>query len=119
MSLSLSGYLRRTSSSWTLLQYAAGWTMFLVLTVAMASLPPEMAFLSATSPSSSFSNKCKIDGSIRMPLDIPGSILCFPAPLFQKSKFDFIVPPILAVVFVTASTCLVRALGLWDHHQAS
>jgi hypothetical protein len=48
-----------------------------------------------------------------MPLDVPGEILCFPSHLFVKSKIDFIVPPIFAALIVAASTCLVRAVGLF------
>ncbi|XP_028765419.1 uncharacterized protein LOC114723394 [Neltuma alba] len=122
MSISLSGFIipirLRTSNSLALFLYAATWTVFLVLTVGVVSFSTEMAFVSAVTSSSSFSKSCKMDGSIRVPLDVPGAMLCFPAPLFHKSKLDVIVPPILSVVVVTASAFMVRALGLWDHHQS-
>ena len=107
-------------TTWPLLTYAATWVTLLTLTVAVASLSPEVAFVSAISPSSSFSQKCKSksDGStIRVPLDVPGDTLCFPVHLFMKSKIDLIIPPIFAAVIVAASACVVRAVGLWEHDQ--
>ncbi|XP_027349884.1 uncharacterized protein LOC113861329 [Abrus precatorius] len=105
------------TTPWPLLTYAATWITLLTLTVAVASFSPQVAFVSAISPSSSFSQKCSTDGSIRMPLDVPGDILCFPAHLFIKSKIDLVVPPVFAAVIVAASACVVRAVGLWEHYQ--
>ncbi|KAK7284213.1 hypothetical protein RJT34_18955 [Clitoria ternatea] len=118
MSLWFSNMLRlhHTTPS-PILAYAATWMTLLTLTVAVASLSPQMAFVSAISPSSSFSNKCNSYGSVRMPLDVPGDILCFPAHMFMKSKIDLIVPPVFAAVIVAASACVVRAVGLREHHQ--
>ncbi|XP_061341420.1 uncharacterized protein LOC133287770 [Gastrolobium bilobum] len=116
MSLWLSNFVRlHLTTSWPILTYAVTWVTLLTLTVAVASLSTQLAFVSAISPSSSFSQKCNTDGYIRMPLDVPGDILCFPAHLFMKSKIDLFVPPIFAAVIVAASACLVRAVGLWEH----
>ncbi|XP_054784298.1 uncharacterized protein LOC129291129 [Prosopis cineraria] len=116
MALWLSPLLRfRLTAQWPLVIFATTWTMLLTFTVAVASFSPEAAFVLAISPSSSFSSKCKIESSIRVPLDVPGDILCFPPHLFTKSKIDFLVPPVFAAVIVAASACLVRALGLWQH----
>ncbi|KAK7345673.1 hypothetical protein VNO77_16282 [Canavalia gladiata] len=106
-------------STWPLLIYAATWVMVLTLMVAVAAFSPEVAFASAILPSSSFSQKCKSksDGtfvSVRVPLDVPGDILCFPAHLFTKSNIDIIVPPLFAGLIVAASACIVRAIGLWE-----
>ncbi|TKY62257.1 hypothetical protein E2542_SST12113 [Spatholobus suberectus] len=105
------------TTPWPMLTYAATWITVLTLTVAVASFSPQVAFVSAISPSSSFSQKCKTSGSIRMPLDVPGDILCFPAHMFMKTKIDLIVPPVFAAVIVAASACVVRAVGLWEHDQ--
>ncbi|KHN09426.1 hypothetical protein glysoja_016525 [Glycine soja] len=80
-------------------------------------MSPQVAFVSAITPSSKFSQKCSSGGSIRMPLDVPGDILCFPAHMFVRSKVDLIVPPVFAAVIVAASACVVRAVGLWEHDQ--
>ncbi|KAI4300135.1 hypothetical protein L6164_033546 [Bauhinia variegata] len=120
MSPWLSNFIRlRLTAPWPLVIYAATWTALLTFTVAVASFSPEVAFVSAISPSSSFSHKCKIDESItiRVPLDIPGEILCFPAHSFAKSRIDLIVPPVFAAVIVAASACVVRAAGLWEVDQ--
>ncbi|KAF7818515.1 Cortactin-binding protein like [Senna tora] len=100
-----------------LLIFAATWTALLTLTVALASFSPELAFVSAISPSSSFSNKCNIQSSIRLPLDVPGQVLCFPPSLFTKSNIDLIVPPLFAALIVAASSCVLRAVGPWEDHQ--
>ncbi|XP_027367380.1 uncharacterized protein LOC113873453 [Abrus precatorius] len=100
-------------STWPLLIYAATWVTALTLTVAVASFSPEVAFVSAISPSSSFSEKCK-SKSVRVPLDVPGDTLCFPPHLFTKSHIDTIVPPVFAALIVAASACVVRAVGLWE-----
>ncbi|GLT89607.1 hypothetical protein SLE2022_075840 [Rubroshorea leprosula] len=99
----------KLSSRWPLLPYAATWTVLLTVTVAVASFSPEVAFVSAISPSSSFSRECRKEGSIRVPLDLPGEILCFPVHLFARSKVDVIVPPVFAAVVVAGSVWVVRA----------
>ncbi|KAK7378562.1 hypothetical protein VNO80_04006 [Phaseolus coccineus] len=109
--------LVRLHFTWPLVTYAATWIILLTLTVAVASISPQVAFVSAISPSASFSQKCSTGGSIRMPLDVPGDILCFPPHMFMKSKIDLFVPPVFAAAIVAASACVVRAVGLWEHDQ--
>lgn len=116
MSLWFSNLVRlHLTTPWPILAYAATWITLLTLTVAVASISPQVTFVSAISPSSSFSRKCRTEGSIRMPLDVPGDILCFPAHLFIRSKVDLIVPPVFAAIIVAASACVLRAVGLWEH----
>ncbi|KAH1195129.1 UNC93-like protein 3 [Glycine max] len=50
--------LVRMHLSWPVLTYAATWIILLTLTVAVASMSPQVAFVSAITPSSSFSQKC-------------------------------------------------------------
>ncbi|XP_031103905.1 uncharacterized protein LOC116007384 [Ipomoea triloba] len=99
-----------------LLFYAASWTTVLTVTVALASFTPELAFVSAITPASSFSAPCGAGGSssVRIPLDVPSEVFCFPAELFRKSKMDLVVPPIFAAVVVAASAYVVKALSLWE-----
>ncbi|GLT92513.1 hypothetical protein SLE2022_103470 [Rubroshorea leprosula] len=104
----------KLSSRWPLLLYAATWTVLLTVTVAVASFSPEAAFVSAITPTSSFSRRCRTEGFIRVPLDLPGEILCFPARMFTRSKVDLIVPPVFAAVVVAGSAWVVRALALWQ-----
>lgn len=111
-------FLARFSSGWPVLLYAATWTTVLTVTVALASFAPEVAFVSAISASSSFSKACESEGSVRVPLDVPGNVLCLPAHLFSKSKIDLIVPPVFAAVVVAGSACLVKAVGLWEDDEA-
>ncbi|EEF31049.1 uncharacterized protein LOC8269383 [Ricinus communis] len=99
------------------LLYAATWTALLTATVAVASFSPEMAFVSAISTSSSFARQCKAEGTVRIPLDAPGEILCLPARMFMRSKIDFIVPPVFAALVVANSAWVVRATGLWVDHE--
>ncbi|XP_074309710.1 uncharacterized protein LOC141644121 [Silene latifolia] len=99
-------------TSWhrTLLVYAGIWTSLLCITVAIAALSPEVSFIWAISPTSSFSLAC---GSfLRVPVDLPLDVVCLPATLFQRSKLDMVVPPIFAALVVASSACLVRFVGL-------
>ncbi|CAA6654929.1 unnamed protein product [Spirodela intermedia] len=97
-----------------LLVYAATWTTLLTATVAATSVLPEVAFVWAVSPASSFSRPCGGGELIRVPLDVPGEVLCLPAAQFGRSGLDLLVPPIFAAAVVAAAALLVRALGLWD-----
>lgn len=99
---------------WPLLLYAATWTAILTVTVAVVSFTPEIAFVSAVSPTSSLSQACGGAGSIRLPLDVPSENFCFPARLFKRSRIDILVPPVFAAVIVASSACLVKAVGLWE-----
>ncbi|XP_026418366.1 uncharacterized protein LOC113313796 [Papaver somniferum] len=77
--MSLYSFIKRFSSNHPLLIYALVWTVLLTITVAISSLSPEIAFMSAISPTSSFSTQqqhnqgsCKIEeGYIRVPIDNP------------------------------------------------
>lgn len=107
--------LTRLAYWWPVLVYAVAWTTILTLTVAVASFPLKVAFVSAISSSSSFSKTCVTEGFVRVPLDSPaGEMFCFPAHLLGKSKFDLILPTVFAAVVVGWSACLVRAVGLWE-----
>lgn len=133
MSLSFFDFvLQRLSPRWSLLIYAATWTAILTVLVAIASFSPEMAFVWAINPTSSFSlgchsNRKSDDGLfVRVPLDFPGEVFCFPAENFKRSKMDLIVPPVFAAIIVATSAYAVKALALWEvddvdepqqHHQ--
>ncbi|KAH7866909.1 hypothetical protein Vadar_026577 [Vaccinium darrowii] len=106
--------LQRLASRWPLLQYAATWTAILTITAAVASFSPEWAFISAISPTSAFSRPCEAKGFIRVPIDVPTEVLCFPAHMVGRSKLDMVVAPIFAAVVVAGSAYVVRALGLWE-----
>ncbi|KAI3854838.1 hypothetical protein MKW92_013984 [Papaver armeniacum] len=120
--MSLYSLISRFTSNHPLLIYALVWTVLLTITVAISSLSPEIAFMSAISPTSSFSSQkqhnqasCKIEeGYIRVPIDNPGEVLCFPAHLFVKSRMDYFVPPIFAAAVVAGSAFVVKAMGLWE-----
>ncbi|KAE8039009.1 hypothetical protein FH972_011462 [Carpinus fangiana] len=104
----------RLMSRWPLLLCAAIWTVLLTLAVAVASFGPEIAFVSAISPSSSFSKPCKGHGFLRIPLDNPSEVICFPAHFVRRSTFDFFLPTVFAALVVSGSACMVRSLGLWE-----
>ncbi|KAI3447670.1 hypothetical protein Pfo_004335 [Paulownia fortunei] len=97
-----------------LILYAATWTALLTVTVAVASFSPELAFVSAISPTSALSQGCHEAGSVRLPLDIPSENFCFAARLFKRSRIDLLVPPVFAAVIVAGSACAVKALGFWE-----
>lgn len=86
----------------------------LTITVAVASFSPELAFVSAISPSSKLSRACREAGSVRLPLDDPSDKFCFPARLFRRSRIDVLVPPVFAAVIVAGSAFVVKAMGLWE-----
>lgn len=110
----LNSLLRRFSHPrWSVLLYAATWTALLTVTVAVAAFLPELAFVSAVSPTSSA--YCGgVASSVMLPLDIPSESFCFRSQLSKKSKLDVIIPPIFAAMIVAGSVCVVRALGLWE-----
>ncbi|CAH1452218.1 unnamed protein product [Lactuca virosa] len=112
----INSILEKLTQRWPLLVYATTWTTILTATVAVTSFAPELAFVWAITPSSSFSKVCQDqkEGFVRVPFDVPSEIFCLPAEMFKKSKIDLVVPPIFAAVIVAASACLVRALGLWE-----
>ncbi|CAH8265055.1 unnamed protein product [Arabidopsis lyrata] len=102
--------------------YGATWTLFLTMTVAIISLAPEFAFVSAIFPSSSssveFSRRCGSYAAVLVPLDLPSEVLCLPANLFRRSKMDLVVPPVFAAIVVALSAVVVRTMGLWEAEEA-
>ncbi|KAF5175905.1 forkhead box protein G1 [Thalictrum thalictroides] len=108
---------RQISIDRPILLYTAIWTFMLMVTVALASFSPEYIFVRMISPSSSFSQACKTVGYVRIPLDLPGEVFCFPANFFRKSSADFFVPSVFAALIVAGSACVVRAIGLWEYHS--
>lgn len=105
---------RAIMSRWPQLLRAAMWTVILALTVAVASFAPEIAFVSAISPSSSFSKSCNGEGFVRIPLDNPREVICFPAHLVRRSKWDFLLPSVFAALLVIGSAGMVRSFSFWD-----
>nr|GMC64286.1 SH3 domain-containing protein [Ipomoea batatas] len=76
--------------------------------------------VSAITLASSFSTPCTASdsSSVRIPLNVPSEVFCFPAELFRKSKMDLVVPPIFVVVVVATSAYVVKALTLSESaHQ--
>ncbi|CAN0926655.1 hypothetical protein LINGRAHAP2_LOCUS35465 [Linum grandiflorum] len=116
MSLPSLAYLRRQLiPKLPLLIYATTWTTLLTVIVAVASFSPEFAFVSTvTQVQSPESGDCRREGMVRVPLDIPGEVLCLPARLFAKSDIDFLVPPAFAAVVVAGAAWVVRSIALWE-----
>ncbi|EOY34110.1 hypothetical protein SCA6_010152 [Theobroma cacao] len=110
----LNSIFRQVMARWPQLLRALTWTVLLTLMVSLASFPPEMAFASAVSPSSSFSQSCQAEGLVRIPLDFPTVKVCLPAHMVKRSKADFFVPTVFAGLVVAGSACVVRSLGLWE-----
>ncbi|XP_030529039.1 uncharacterized protein LOC115739885 [Rhodamnia argentea] len=116
-----SALLDRILSRWPFLLYAAAWTALLTATVAVASFSTEVAFVSAVSPSSSFTRECgghNPEGMVRVPVDLPGAVVCLPAHLFSRSRVDMAVPPVFAAMVVAGSVFVVRALALGEEDEA-
>ncbi|EHA8586481.1 hypothetical protein COCNU_scaffold000429G000180 [Cocos nucifera] len=101
--------------------YMAAWTALITLTVAVAAFSPELAFVWAVSPSSSFARGCGgVGGTVRLPLEgSPGEVVCVPVHLFGRSKADFIIPPLFAALVVASSVCFTRAVGLWEAEEGT
>ncbi|GMN24288.1 hypothetical protein TIFTF001_000504 [Ficus carica] len=97
---------------------AAAWTVLLTVSVAVASFSPEIAFVKAISQTSSFSKSCGAKGFVRIPLNDPMEVLCFPAHMVRRSKLDFFVPTVFAALVVGGSACVVRSFGLWGEADA-
>ncbi|XP_008795686.1 uncharacterized protein LOC103711350 [Phoenix dactylifera] len=96
--------------------YMAAWTALITATVAVAAFSPEVAFVWAVSPSSSFARGCiGVGGAVRLPVEgPPGEVVCVPVHLFGRSKADFLIPPLFAALVVASSVCFTRAVGLWE-----
>ncbi|KAK9127130.1 hypothetical protein Syun_015927 [Stephania yunnanensis] len=110
---SLKSILRHVTVRHPLIFYSLSWTLLLTITVAIASFSPEVAFVSAISPSSSFSRACDAkNGFVRVPVDVPGEVVCMPAQMFKNSNIDLLVPPIFAAAVVAGSALVVRAISL-------
>ncbi|KAG2308497.1 hypothetical protein Bca4012_082418 [Brassica carinata] len=101
-------FLRKISAPWPILVQAATWTVLLMLTVAFTSFAPEMAFVSTLSSSSSVCGGGR-DGLVRIPMDLPGDIVCVPSEMVKRSPLDRFVPTIFAGVMVVASVSLIRS----------
>ncbi|KAJ0260104.1 Uncharacterized protein HA466_0063560 [Hirschfeldia incana] len=99
-------FLRKIYAPWPILVQAATWTVLLMLTVGFASFAPEMAFVSTLSSSSA---PCARDGLVRIPMDLPGEMVCVPSEMVKRSPYDFFVPTIFAGVMVVASVSLIRS----------
>ncbi|KAM5583750.1 hypothetical protein ABKV19_003564 [Rosa sericea] len=106
--------LRAMASRWPLVIYAATWTLLLTAMVAVAAFSPEMAFVTAISPSSAFSKSCAGAGFVRIPLEYPREAMCFPAHMVRRSGLDFFVPTVFAALVVGGSALLVRSLAFGD-----
>ncbi|RWV78000.1 hypothetical protein GW17_00061104 [Ensete ventricosum] len=104
-----------------LLLYAAAWAALLTATVAVTSFAPELAFVWAVMPSSSFSSACTAAAggpAVRVPTEgPPREVVCVPAGLFARSWMDLVVPPLFAALVVGGSTCFIRAVGLWEPEE--
>ncbi|CAF2283529.1 unnamed protein product, partial [Brassica napus] len=108
LSICMDPFLRKISAPWPILIQAATWTVLLMLTVGFASLAPEMAFVSTLSSSSNLCGRGR-DGLVRIPMDLPGEIVCVPSEMVKRSPFDLFVPTIFAGVMVVASVSLIRS----------
>ncbi|CAH8282484.1 unnamed protein product [Eruca vesicaria subsp. sativa] len=101
-------FLRKFSAPWPILLQAATWTVLLMVTVAFASLAPEMAFVSTLSSSSNLCGGGR-DGLVRIPIDLPGEMVCVPSQTVRRSPFDLFVPTVFAGIMVVASVSLIRS----------
>lgn len=91
--------------------YVGTWTSMLILTVVVASLTPELAFMSVVSLSSPYSQSCAIEGYVRIPLDLSGERICLPAHMLKRSSLDVFIPTLFSILIVSASALLLRSLG--------
>lgn len=95
------------------LMNSARWTVLLSLTVTVASLAPEFAFVSIVSPSKnshSFSRSCLSSSFIRIPLEFPGESVCLPSYTVKRSRLDFFIPTVFSGLIVSGSAFVVRSL---------
>ncbi|KAF8116042.1 hypothetical protein N665_0023s0021 [Sinapis alba] len=107
--------LRKISAPWPVIVQAATWTLLLMVTVGFASFAPEMAFVSTLSSSSNLCNG--VNGFVRIPIDLPGEIVCVPSETVKRSAFDLFLPTIFAGVMVVASVSLIRScFGVETHY---
>ncbi|KAG6489134.1 uncharacterized protein LOC122004219 [Zingiber officinale] len=102
---------------WQCIVYAVAWTILIIITVALAALSPELAFIWAVSPTSAFMQACGA-GTVRLPMEgSPNLVVCLPSIRFDRSNIDIVVPPLFAVLVVMSSALVVRAIGLWEAEE--
>ncbi|KAG6492258.1 uncharacterized protein LOC121999286 [Zingiber officinale] len=102
---------------WQCIVYAVAWTILIIITVALAALSPELAFIWAVSPTSAFMQACGA-GTVRLPMEgSPNLAVCLPSIRFDRSNIDIVVPPLFAVLVVMSSALVVRAIGLWEAEE--
>ncbi|GLJ16081.1 hypothetical protein SUGI_0267770 [Cryptomeria japonica] len=94
--------------------YGIFWTTFLAAVVTVACMACQLAFTSAVLSRKGIGNMVKSEVFVRVPLDMPGDVICLPVALFRPSVMDFVIPPMFAAVVVTASACFVYAVEIWD-----
>ncbi|XP_074290556.1 uncharacterized protein LOC141617270 [Silene latifolia] len=99
-----SGY-HRLASQFHTLRYTGMWTVMLVLVAGVASIVPELAFLHS-------SQKCGVDGYVKIPMELPGMRVCLPAQMVKESPLDVLVPALFASLAVACSAYVLSNIGL-------
>ncbi|GAB2274328.1 hypothetical protein Dimus_009093 [Dionaea muscipula] len=112
-------FYRRLLNCRLQLLHAWTWTALLTITVAVASFSPEMAFVSATTPSSAYSRSCDAAGFIRIPLDLPGERFCFSPRVVKRSGSDILIPTVFAGLIVASSAILLRSVVVAENDPSS
>ncbi|CAM0958135.1 unnamed protein product [Alopecurus aequalis] len=105
-----------------LLLYAATWTAVAAMSVAVAALAPELAYVWAVKPAAPLTRACPgsgfMGGSIGLPLDgPPWDAVCVPAGMFGRTVPDIIVPLVFAVVVVASAVGFTTAVGVWEDDE--
>jgi hypothetical protein len=103
----------------TMLLYAATWTAVAAMSVAVAALAPELAYVWAVAPGAPLTKACPGSGfnggSIGLPLDgPPWDGVCVPAGMFGRTVPDIVVPLVFAVVVVASAVGFTTAVGVWE-----
>lgn len=105
-----------------LLLYAATWSAVAAMSVAVAALAPELAYVWGVAPGAPLTKACPdgnfAGGSIGLPLDgPPWDAVCVPAGLFGRTVPDVVVPLVFAVVVVAGATAFTAAVGVWEDDE--
>ena len=115
---SLDGLLARRQ----VVLYAATWTAVAGMSVAVAALAPELAYVWAVAPGAPLTRACPGSGfnggRIGLPLDGPPlDAVCVPAGMFGRTVPDVVVPLVFAVVVVGSAVGFTTAVGVWEDDE--
>ncbi|XP_020184535.1 uncharacterized protein [Aegilops tauschii subsp. strangulata] len=96
-----------------LLLYAITWSAVAAMSVAVAALAPELAYVWGIAPGAPLTKACPDGNFAGGSIGLPWDAVCVPAGLFGRTVPDVVVLLVFAVVVVAGATAFTAAVGVW------